>query len=69
MSEKALEEYQQARDHQLLRNEARHIRTRVHEARESSHLAGIRWPFELLQNALDAGPREGLRLPGGRRIQ
>jgi hypothetical protein len=59
MTREALETYRQAHDQQLLRNEARHIRTRVHEARQSTHLAGMRWPFELLQNALDAGPRAG----------
>ena len=59
MTNKALEEYQQAHEHQLERNEARHLRTRGNEARQASHAAGMRWPFELLQNALDAGPREG----------
>lgn len=57
MSQEALADYQRARDRQLSKNEARHIYTRVREAREAPHLAGIRWPFELLQNALDAGPR------------
>lgn len=59
MSREAFESYQQALDLQHQRNEARHIRTRVHEARQAPHLAGLRWPFELLQNALDAGPRLG----------
>ena len=59
MSREALANYKGARDQQLLRNEARHIRTRVHEARKAPHVAGMRWPFELLQNALDAGPRVG----------
>src|SRR5215475_14332985 len=59
MSKKALEWYQDARKHQLEKSEARHIRTRVYEARNAPHVAGFRWPFELLQNALDAGPREG----------
>jgi hypothetical protein len=44
---------------QHARNEARRIRTRVHEARRNPHPAGFRWPFELLQNALDSGPRDG----------
>jgi hypothetical protein len=44
---------------QHARNEARRIRTRVHEARGNPHPAGFRWPFELLQNALDSGPRDG----------
>lgn len=59
VSREALKRYQDARDDQLRRNEARHIRTRVHEARQAPHVAGLRWPFELLQNALDAGPRQG----------
>jgi hypothetical protein len=59
MSHEALRAYERARNSQLQRNEARHIRTRVHEARQAPHIAAVRWPFELLQNALDAGPRAG----------
>jgi hypothetical protein len=59
MSDAALKDYERARKDQLTRNEARRIRTRVNEARATSHDAGVRWPFELLQNALDAGPLEG----------
>ncbi|NPC72381.1 hypothetical protein HPP05_21735 [Corallococcus exiguus] len=59
MSESALGEYQEAREHQLSRNDARRIRTRVTEARNKAMDAGGRWPFELLQNAHDAGPRPG----------
>jgi len=59
MSNKAYELYLKDRQNQQSRNEARHIRTRVTEARRSRHAAGMRWPFELLQNALDAGPRPG----------
>ena len=59
MSEKAYKIYEEALKEQHSRNEARRIRTRVDQARQSPHSAGIRWPFELLQNALDAGPREG----------
>ena len=59
MSEKAFRSYEEALNEQHTRNEARRIRTRVNEARQNPHAAGIRWPFELLQNALDAGPREG----------
>ena len=57
MSEEALQEYEEALKEQHTRNEARRIRTRVAEARGNPRTAGIRWPFELLQNALDAGPR------------
>jgi hypothetical protein len=59
MSHDALRSYHDAREGQLLRNEARHILTKVNEARGRPHAAATRWPFELLQNALDAGPRAG----------
>ncbi|MFP2924305.1 sacsin N-terminal ATP-binding-like domain-containing protein [Pyxidicoccus sp. 3LG] len=59
MSESALVAYREAREHQLSRNDARRIRTRVTEARNKAMDAGGRWPFELLQNAHDAGPRPG----------
>ena len=59
MSEGAYQVYEEALHEQPSRNEARRIRTRVDEARRSPHSAAIRWPFELLRNALDAGPREG----------
>ncbi|ATB26897.1 sacsin N-terminal ATP-binding-like domain-containing protein [Melittangium boletus] len=59
MSESALVAYNVARERQLSRNEARRIRTRVDEARKKAVDAGGRWPFELLQNAHDAGPRPG----------
>ena len=59
MSKEALRIYNDAETEQHSRNEARRILTRVDQARKSPHAAGIRWPFELLQNALDAGPRSG----------
>src|SRR5437773_10665480 len=59
MSDRALKTYREAREAQLVRNEARHIRSKINDARGSRHDAGARWPFELLQNALDAGPRPG----------
>ncbi len=59
MSQGAFEDYKHARDEQLTRNEARRIRAAVNKARGDHYDAGMRWPFELLQNALDAGPREG----------
>ncbi len=59
MSDEALRIYEQAQRNQHNRNEARRIRTRVNEARKSPQVAGTRWPFELLQNAVDAGPRPG----------
>jgi hypothetical protein len=59
MTQEAYELYDQALSEQHTRNEARRIRTRVNEARQSPHAASFRWPFELLQNALDAGPRSG----------
>lgn len=59
MSQQAFQIYEEALREQHTRNEARRIRTRVDQARQSPHSAGARWPFELLQNALDAGPRTG----------
>src|SRR4051812_39242570 len=59
MSDEALTAYRDAREDQLVRNEARHIRSKINDARGSRHDAGVRWPFELLQNSLDAGPRPG----------
>ncbi len=59
MTDSALSAYRAARKDQLVRNEARHIRTKISVARGSRHDAGVRWPFELLQNAIDAGPRSG----------
>ena len=58
MSEEAFKIYEEALKGQHNRNEARRIRTLVTEARRNPHPAGLRWPFELLQNALDAGPRD-----------
>jgi hypothetical protein len=59
VSDEALQEYQFAATEQNIKNQARRIRTRVAEARHNRHPAEFRWPFELLQNALDAGPRPG----------
>src|SRR5947207_1955326 len=59
MSDEAFQGYEKALKEQHSRNEARKIRMRVNEARKSPLTAGARWPFELLQNALDAGPRLG----------
>ena len=59
MSAQALVKFENASKDQRNRNEARRIRTKVNEARKKISDAGIRWPFELLQNALDAGPCPG----------
>jgi hypothetical protein len=69
MTETALRVYKDALDVQHSRNEARRIRTRVNEARQNPHPAAIRWPFELLQNALDAGPRAGKKTVAIRMVQ
>lgn len=58
MSDDFHKAYVDARNIQLLRNDARRIRTKVQEARANPLDAGTRWPFELLQNAYDAGPRQ-----------
>lgn len=57
MSQEAYDLFDRALSEQHARNEARRIRIRVHEARGNPHSASFRWPFELLQNALDSGPR------------
>ena len=59
MSQEAYDLFGRALSEQHARNEARRIRIRVHEARGNPHPASFRWPFELLQNALDSGPRGG----------
>ncbi len=58
MSKTALQEFQQARVSQTTQNDARRIRTRVEAAQQNPTRAGVRWPFELIQNAHDAGPRD-----------
>ena len=59
MSEVAVKIYEESRREQHSRNEARAIYRNVLAARRSVSSAGMRWPFELLQNALDFGPRTG----------
>ena len=59
MSEAAFKLFDKTFREQQSRYQARRIRTRVAEARQSIPSAGLRWPFELLQNALDFGPRAG----------
>ena len=56
MSKEALKGFQDAEVDQTYRNQARNIWTHVDNARED-YVASLRWPFELFQNALDAGPR------------
>ena len=59
MSRTALTEYNNARITQTTQNDARTIRTGVKTAQQNPARAGVRWPFELMQNAHDAGPRDG----------
>ena len=59
MSREALKEYGKATKRQQTRNDARTIRTKVEDAKRNLFRAGVRWPFELMQNAHDAGPRDG----------
>ncbi len=59
MSILAREEFDEARVQQTTQNDARRIFQRVRAARENPTRASIRWPFELIQNAHDAGPRDG----------
>ena len=58
MSKTAREEFDNARVRQTTQNDARRIRQRVEAAQQSPARAGVRWPFELIQNAHDAGPRD-----------
>lgn len=44
---------------QVHKSIARHIHTKVRDARNDPEFAARRWPFELIQNAHDAGPRNG----------
>ena len=61
MGRTARKEYEDARERQITKNDARRIRTKVEEAARQGR-AGVRWPFELMQNAHDAGPRDGENL-------
>lgn len=59
MSELAHKEFVAAKDEQAAKNDARRIYQRVEAAQQRPSRAGVRWPFELMQNAHDAGPRDG----------
>ena len=59
MSRTARKEYEDAHKRQITKNDARRIRTRVEEAQQNPGRAEVRWPFELMQNAHDAGQRDG----------
>ena len=59
MSRLARKEFDNARLRQTAQSDARRIRERVDAAQQNPARAGIRWPFELIQNAHDAGPRDG----------
>ena len=59
MSDDALRACEEAEKQQLAAIQARKIRVQVHLARQSPDDSGRRWPFELLQNAVDPGPRRG----------
>ena len=59
MSKQAREEFEEASTQQAIQSHARRIRERVDAAQQNLTRAGIRWPFELIQNAHDAGPRDG----------
>ena len=59
MSTLARTEFDNARILQTTQNDARGIFQRVLAAQQNPARAGNRWPFELIQNAHDAGPRTG----------
>ena len=62
MSKTALKEYKRAREDQLTRNDARRIRARV-EAAQNTAAASRRWPFELMQNAIESIAKQALGGP------
>ena len=59
MSKLARTEFNRARVQQTTQNDARSIYRGVRGAQQNPTRAAIRWPFELIQNAHDSGPREG----------
>ncbi|MCY3813570.1 MAG: ATP-binding protein [Gammaproteobacteria bacterium] len=59
MSDDALRACEEAEKQQQAAIQARKIRIHVDHARQSPDDSGPRWPFELLQNAVDPGPRGG----------
>ena len=59
MSEKAYQEADAIDKEQARRHFARGIFKQVESALNNQHSSGVRWPFELLQNAHDFGAREG----------
>lgn len=61
MSKLALAEFDKARILQTTQNDAGRIRRGVAAAKQRLVRAGVRWPFELMQNAHDAGPRDDHR--------
>src|SRR6185369_7845073 len=60
MTQVLRDEYESGEREQQESNQARHIKNNVDKARKDHQVSGQRWPFELLQNAHDPGPREGL---------
>ena len=60
MTQVLRDEYESGEREQQDRYQARHIKNNVDKARKNHQVAGQKWPFELLQNAHDPGPREGL---------
>ncbi len=59
MTKRGGNNYKQARAQRRDINDARRIRAERDKARSSTSGAARRWPFELLQNAHDPGPRDG----------
>ncbi len=59
MSILARSEFNRARVQQTTQNDARSIFRGVRAAQQNPTRAAIRWPFELIQNAHDSGPRQG----------
>jgi hypothetical protein len=58
MTGRFLTKYKKVREQRLGKNDARRIRAERDKARSPTSGAARRWPFELLQNAHDPGPRD-----------
>lgn len=59
ISDKLIASLSEIRGEQVQKTLARRIRTKVRDARSDPDRSGRRWPFELIQNAHDAGERDG----------
>src|SRR6267142_6886534 len=59
MASRVSEVFHEVLDQQVQKAIARRIHSKIRDARSDPDRAGRRWPFELIQNAHDAGERQG----------